>query len=76
MLLATEMSVPKEYADFLDIFCKELAAVLSDYSNINEYAIDLEPGKQPLYGPIYSLDAVKLKTLKTYIETNIANGFI
>ena len=43
---------------------------------MNEHAIKLEEGKQPLFGPIYSLGPVKLETLKTYIETNLANGFI
>ena len=32
--------------------------------------------KQPPYRPIYSLGLVELETLKTYIETNLANGFI
>ena len=31
---------------------------------------------QPPYGPFYSLGPVELETLKTYIETNLANGFI
>ena len=31
---------------------------------------------QPLYGLIYSLGPVKLKTLKAYIENNLVNGFI
>ena len=35
-----------------------------------------EEGKQPPYGPIYSLGPVELKTLKTYIKTNLANAFI
>ena len=42
----------------------------------NEHVIKLEEGKQPLYRPIYSLGPVELKTFKTYIETNLANGFI
>ena len=29
-----------------------------------------------LYGPIYSLDSVKLETLKVYIKNNLANSFI
>lgn len=32
-------------------------------------------GKQPLYGPIYSLKLVELETLKTYIKTNLARGW-
>ena len=43
---------------------------------MNEHAIKLKEGKQPLFVPIYSLGPVALETLKTYIETNLANGFI
>ena len=43
---------------------------------MNKHAIKLEEGKQPLFGPIYSLELVELETLKTYIKTNLANGFI
>ena len=43
---------------------------------MNEHTIKLEEGKQPLFGPIYSLGLVELETLKTYIKTNLANGFI
>ena len=35
---------------------------LPENISINEYAIKLEDGKQPLYRPIYSLDLVKLET--------------
>ena len=43
---------------------------------MNEHAIELEEGKKPPFGPIYSLGPMELETLKTYIETNLANGFI
>ena len=43
---------------------------------MNEHAIELEEGKQPPFGPIYSLGPVELETLKTYIKTNLANNFI
>ena len=43
---------------------------------MTEHAIELEEGRQPSFGPIYSLEPVELETLKTYIETNLANGFI
>jgi hypothetical protein len=36
----------------------------------------LEPGHQLPYGRIYNLSEVELRTLKAYIETNLANGFI
>ena len=43
---------------------------------MNKHAIELKEGKQLPFGPIYSLGPVELETLKTYIETNLANGFI
>lgn len=32
--------------------------------------------QQPLYRSIYSLKLLELKTLKTYIKTNLFDGFI
>ena len=43
---------------------------------MNDYAIKLVHNRQLSYEPIYSLGPVELKTLKTYIETNLANDFI
>ena len=43
---------------------------------MNKYAIELEKGKQLLFGLIYSLRLVKLKILKTYIKINLTNNFI
>lgn len=43
---------------------------------MNDYIIKLENYKQSLFSPIYSLELVELKTLKTYIKTNLANNFI
>ena len=76
MLLAEEVIVPAEYSDFADVFSKKSVEVLPERTGINEHAIELQDGKQPPYGPIYSLGPVELKTLKTYIKTNLANGFI
>ena len=65
-----------EYSDYSNIFSVENAMELLENIGINEHAIKLEEGKQPPFGPIYSLGPVELETLKTYIETNLANGFI
>ena len=65
-----------KHSDFADVFSKKSAKVLPEYTGINKHAIELKNGKQPPYGPIYSLGLVELKTLKTYIEINLANGFI
>ena len=50
--------------------------MLPKYTGIKEHAIKLEEDNQPLYRPIYSLGLRELKTLKTYIKANLANGFI
>ena len=68
--------VPAEYSNYSDVFSAECTAELSENTGINEYAIELEEDKQPPFGPIYSLGPVELETLKTYIETNLANNFI
>lgn len=44
LLLAEEVSIPEEYADFSEVCFKEFAAVLLNHLNINKYVIDLEPG--------------------------------
>ena len=76
LLLAKKVNVPAKYSDFANIFSKNSANILPKRTRVNEHAIELEEGKRLSYGPIYSLGPVKLKTLKTYIETNLANGFI
>ena len=75
-LLTEEVKIPDEYSDFTDVFSEEKALVLPERTEFNEHAIDLEDGKLPPYGPIYSLGPVELETLKTYIETYLKTGFI
>ena len=65
-----------EYSNYSNVFLAENAAELLENTGMNEHAIKLEEDKQPLFGPIYSLGPVELETLKTYIKTNLANGFI
>ena len=68
--------VPAEYSNYSNVFLAENAVEPPENTGMNEHAIKLEEGKQPLFGPIYSLGLVELETLKTYIKTNLANGFI
>ena len=70
----TKVSI--EYLDFADVFSPDLASKLSEYTEINNHAIELVDSQQPPYGLIYNLGPVGLETLKAYIETNLANGFI
>ena len=69
-------SILTEYSDFAEVFSSELASELLEYTRIKNHAIELVDNQQPLYGPIYSLGPVELETLKTYIKTILASGFI
>ena len=76
MLVAEEVKILIEYSDFSDVFLKEKALILLERIELNQHAIKLQEDEQLYYGPIYSLCLVELKILKTYIEINLANGFI
>ena len=65
-----------EYSNYNNVFLAKNTVELSENTGINKYIIKPKEGKQPLFGLIYSLGPVKLETLKTYIKTNLANGFI
>ena len=71
-----KVTIPSEYADYTDVFSSDSVVELPKHISINYHSIDLIDNKQSPYGPIYSLRPVELEMLKTYIETNLANGFI
>ena len=75
-LLAKKVTVLVKYADFANVFLKELAKVLWKQTSINKHAIKLKDHKQSIYKLIYSLGLVELKIFKTYIKINLVNSFI
>ena len=46
------------------------------YSNTYDCPIDLQKGKEPHFGPIYSLSLPELNALRNCIEENLEKGFI
>ena len=76
MLTSEENRIPDEYFDFSNIFSSNSAAGLPEHTKINDYLINLLNDKQALYRPIYILELIELKTLKTYIKSNLASKFI
>ena len=68
--------VSAKYSEFADVFSLDLASKLPKHTGINNHAIELVDGQQLPYESIYSLGPIELETLKTYIKTNLANGFI
>ena len=73
-MASTEVLV--EYFNYNNVFLVKNIVKLPENTGINEHAIKLEKSKQLPFGPIYSLELVELEILKTYIKTNLTNGFI
>ena len=72
---AKTVTLPKVYNDFEDVFSTDNASHLPLHED-HDHAIDLIDGKQPPYEPIYSLPENELSIFRTYIDKNLANGFI
>ena len=69
------VQLPKKYIEFSDVFDKVKASRLPEHRPY-DCPIDLQPGKEPPWGPIYNLSPTELEVLQKYIDENLANGFI
>jgi len=67
--------VPDQYHDLLSAFSKQKADTLPPHRPY-DLSIVLEDGKTPPYGPIYSLSALELEALSTWLDENLSKGFI
>lgn len=67
--------VPLEYHSFLDVFSKAKADTLPPHRPFDHH-IPLEEGKQPPWGPVYSLSETELGSLREYLDENLQKGFI
>ncbi len=56
--------VPKEFQEFIPLMTTEAATTLPAHSPF-DHAIDLKEGTTPPWGPIYALNEMELKELKT-----------
>jgi hypothetical protein len=71
----SEVHLPSKYQEFSDVFDKVKAMKLPEHRPY-DCPIDLQPEKEPPWGPIYNLSHSELKVLREYIEENLSNGFI
>ena len=76
LLIAKNVYFLAKSLDFTDVFLKEETEILSERTNINGHEIKLVDGKKLPYKPIYGQNPLKLESLKTSIEINLASGFI
>lgn len=71
-----EIKIFIKYYNFANVFSSNFIAELSKYIDINNYLIKQIYNKQLFYSFVYSLGLIELKTLKTYIKTNLISVFI
>jgi hypothetical protein len=68
--------IPTDYHNFLDIFSKSKANKLPNFNLQFDHHIDIEEGKHPPLGPIYSTSEVEAKALQDFLKENLNCGFI
>lgn len=75
-LFIEKVIILDKYSDFANIFLEQQFQVLPKQTELNQYTIKLQNGKQLFYRSIYSLKLMELETLKISIKTNLGNSFI
>lgn len=73
--LSLEKMVPAEFHEFLDVFDKKRSERLPEHGP-HDLAIDLEGAVLPPTGKLYQLAPAELRTLKEFIDENLAKGYI
>jgi hypothetical protein len=64
-----------QYQDCVEVLSKVKDETLRP-GRLTDHVIDQEPGDKLRYGRFYTLLEFELKTLKAYIQMNLASGFI
>ena len=72
---SSKIKLPHKYKEFADVFDNVKASILPEHRPY-DCPIDLQPRKEPPWGPIYNLSPTKLEVLREYIDENLAKGFI
>jgi hypothetical protein len=67
--------LPEKLLEYADVFTPQNAEKLPPHRS-TDLSIDLMPGKEPPYGPIYPLSIKELAALREFLEENLKKGFI
>jgi hypothetical protein len=67
--------IPAIYGDFVKVLSKTNVETLAPHRS-TDHAIDFEPSYNLPYWDIYNLSEFELRTLKAYIDANLANKII
>ena len=69
------MELPPEYRDFAPLFSEDRASELPPHRP-GDHRIELKEGATPSFGPLYSLSRHELEALRSWLNKNLAKGFI
>jgi hypothetical protein len=72
---AQEVRIPHELSEYADVFDNRNAEILPQYKS-SDHAIPIVEGKEPPYGPLYTLSSRELQLLREYIEEALRRGWI
>ncbi|KAH0358992.1 hypothetical protein KCU65_g10159, partial [Aureobasidium melanogenum] len=67
--------LPLQYHEYLDVFSRKDAKTLPPHRTY-DHAIDLLPGKEPPYGPLYSMSRDESEELLRELKSQLDSGFI
>ena len=67
--------IPQYYEDYHKLFLTATAEKLAERRTF-DHAIDLKPGAEPPWGPIYPMSAYQLDTLDKYLKEMLKQGKI
>ena len=67
--------IPHYYEEYKELFLKATAKKLAQRRTFDQ-AIDLKPGAEPPWGPIYPMSAYQLDTLDKYLKEMLKQGKI
>jgi hypothetical protein len=70
-----EAAVPPQYHQYLSVFAREASDALPPHRSY-DHAIDLKPGEQPPWGPVYALSEKELAVLRDWLKEMLATGKI
>lgn len=70
-----EIRIPDALQDYADVFSADSAALLSVHKG-TDHQINLHPGTEPPYGPLYNLSHRELEILREYLTKALERGWI
>jgi len=68
--------IPSEYYDYLDLFKNKEGNKLPPHRPHVDHKIELVPGGQLIFSPLYNLSETKAKELSNYVKENLKKSFI